>query len=76
MCMGETTELPISKTDINELRLKLERLRDEVPSFDPDLDDAIDVSPLDRVCDLIWEALHCPADATWLQPSPQLALID
>lgn len=52
----EKVTLPISKTDLAELLHKLER--GEADAYD-------------TVVDLFWEALHCPAELTWLQPSPQ-----
>lgn len=58
--MGDKTVLPISKTDANELRIKLE-------STDP----ATQKDARQRLADLLWEAVHCPADLSWLQPSPQ-----
>jgi hypothetical protein len=57
--MGDKTVLPISKTDLNELRIKLDSY-----------DDADRVEARQRLSDLLWEAVHCPPDLTWLQPSP------
>jgi len=58
--MGEKTVLPISRHDLDELRVELEHARGRAR-----------VEAVQRVCDLFWEALHCPPDLTWLQPSPQ-----
>lgn len=55
--MGDKTVLQIGKTDAEELRIKLEsgslRERDEARI---------------RLADLLWEAVHCPPDLSWLQP--------
>jgi len=57
--MMDKTVLAISKTDADELRVQLEsrnrRERDEAQ---------------ERLADLLWEAVHCPPDLSWLQPSP------
>lgn len=58
--MGDKTVLPISRMDANELRIKLESGNDGVRR-----------EARERIVDLLWEAIHCPADLTWLQPSPQ-----
>jgi len=55
--MGDKTVLPISKMDANELRIKLESR------------DRYDQAQARRqLADLLWEAINCPPDLTWLQP--------
>lgn len=57
--MGDKTVLAISKTDAEELRIKLESGR------------AADFREArERLSDLLWEAVHCPPDLSWLQPTP------
>ena len=57
--MGDKTVLLISKTDANELRIKLEshNRHDQAQARR-------------QLSDLLWEAVHCPPDLTWLQPAP------
>lgn len=57
--MHDKTVLAISKTDAEELRLKLESRNS-----------AARVEAHERIADLLWEAVHCPPDLSWLQPSP------
>ena len=60
--MGDKTVLAINKTDANELRIKLE-------SYDEH--DRIEARQ--QLADLLWEAINCPPDLTWLQPNLQEA---
>lgn len=55
--MDEKTVLPINKMDADQLRIQLES------AHGAELREA-----RQRAADLLWEAVHCPADLTWLQP--------
>jgi uncharacterized protein with von Willebrand factor type A (vWA) domain len=54
-----TVVLLFDKTEANELRIRLESPNGEVQR-----------EAKKHVADLLWEAVHCPPELTWLQPTP------